>query len=111
LREHAERNIVTQPRSAGVEFAPARDIDGGTRLERSPGIVCYVSQADQYAMIQYTGGKILGPPKIASALRYIAGHGEPFTVGSLPGELNDNEKLVPARRLVREGLLVVSPER
>lgn len=110
LREHAERTIVAKPRSAAVEFAPARDVDGGTRLARPPGVVCYVTEADQYAMIQYTGGKIVGPPKIALALRYIAERGEPFTVGSLPGELNDNEKLVLARRLVREGLLMVSPE-
>jgi lysine-specific demethylase/histidyl-hydroxylase NO66 len=111
LREHAERTIVARPRSAAVEFAPAPAIEGGTRLARPPGVVCYVTEADQYAMIQYTGGNIVGPPKIASALRYIAGSGEPFTVGSLPDELNDNEKLVLARRLVRDGLLVVSPER
>ena len=110
LRELAEQALVAKPRAAAIDFAPPRELEGDTRLVRPPGVVCYVTQADPYAMIQYTGGKLVGPGKIGPALRYIAEHGEPFPVRALPGELTEPEKLVLARRLVREGLLVPGPE-
>lgn len=50
--------------------------------------------------------KISFPVHVADALRFALTQSK-FSVGDLPGNLDDNGKLVLVRRLVREGLLAV----
>jgi hypothetical protein len=59
------------------------------------------------AGIQFSGNHIFGPAKIVEALKFIAEE-ETITPASLPGSLNENEKLVLTRRLVRAGLLTLA---
>ena len=79
-------------------------------LVRRKGVICRALEGPGYAAIQYSGGKILGPEKIAPALRYVAEH-RSFSVRSIAGDLTEREKLVLARRLVRDGLLEVKQPR
>jgi hypothetical protein len=107
LAQLAEKLVVAKP-------APPRDDLLGEEAEigpdsvvaRRPGVLCRVLEGPGYAGIQYSGGKIMGPPKIAPALRYIEQNGR-FTLRSLPGDLNEREKVVLARRLIGDGLLAV----
>lgn len=103
----AERTVVGHPAPAGDGLLkPEAELGPDSVLYRRPGVLCRLLEGPGYAAIQYSGGKIAGPGKIAPALGYIAAHRR-FTAASLPGELNDRERLVLLRRLVRDGLLAV----
>jgi len=81
-----------------------------TVLERAPGALCRLTQwQDGRAGLQFPGGFLDGPVKIASALRFVATTPR-FAVRSLPDELSDDAKQVLARRLVREKSLRVIHE-
>ncbi|HEY9231575.1 MAG TPA: hypothetical protein VIS78_05495, partial [Blastocatellia bacterium] len=59
------------------------------------------------AGIQFSGNQVFGPLKIFEALQHIAA-AEVITPASLPGPLNENEKLILVRRLLRTGLLTLA---
>jgi hypothetical protein len=79
-----------------------------TLLARSPGTICRVLEDGEGVLVQFPGGHVGGPARVAAALRFVAGT-EHFPVRALPG-LGDDARLVLARRLVREGLLTVVQE-
>jgi ribosomal protein L16 Arg81 hydroxylase len=107
----AEQLIVQKPPHSASDFLVDEiELAPDTVLVRRAGMICRVMEGAGYAVIQYSGGKIMGPAKIAPALRHIAER-QVFSVGSLPGELNEREKLVLARRLIRDGLLEVKSAR
>jgi bifunctional lysine-specific demethylase and histidyl-hydroxylase NO66 len=110
LAHLAERSIVAQPPPAGDGLLePERELGPGSLLRRRPGVLCHMVEGPGHAVIQYSGGKIAGPAKIAPALRYIAAH-RSFSASSLPGDLSERERLVLLRRLIRDGLLAVEAE-
>jgi ribosomal protein L16 Arg81 hydroxylase len=80
-----------------------------TLLARRPGAICRVLVDGEGAVIEFPGGRLGGPARIAAALHFVAGT-ERFPVRDLPDGLGDDAKLVLARRLVREGLLSVVRE-
>ena len=49
-------------------------------------------------------GEIRFPSHVTDTLQYALSHGD-FVVRDLPGDLDDEGKLVLVKRLVREGLL------
>ena len=107
----AEKLIVQSPPPPGDDLlAKEAELDIDTVLARRRGMICRALEGPGYAAIQYSGGKLLGPEKIAPALRYVAQH-RSFSVRSIAGDLTEREKLVLARRLVRDGLLEVKEAR
>ena len=106
----AEKLIVQNPPPPNDDLLAAEiELDIDTLLARRKGVICRALEGPGYSAIQYSGGKILGPEKIAPALRYVAEH-RSFSVRSIAGDLTEREKLVLARRLVRDGLLEVRRE-
>ncbi|HZV07150.1 MAG TPA: cupin domain-containing protein [Gemmataceae bacterium] len=81
-------------------------IDLDTVLEKSPGAVCRVVQDGSWVTIEFPGGRVGGPLKIASALHFVAG-ADRFAVRELPDDLGGEAKLVLVRRLLRERLLLI----
>jgi len=53
----------------------------------------------------YEGREVILPARISSELGFIAASEEPFRLADLPGSLDEESRLVLARRLVREGFL------
>ncbi|HJQ27218.1 MAG TPA: cupin domain-containing protein [Blastocatellia bacterium] len=105
----AEKLIAQTPPPAGDDLLSDEvELDLNTVLSHRVGVICRTLEGPGYAGIQYSGGKLIGPTKIAPALRFITEHTE-FAVGSLAGDLAEREKLILARRLIREGLLEVKP--
>lgn len=105
LSRLAEQLLVETTPPPGDEHPTAEDeLNAKTLLARRSGVICRAIEGAGYAVIQYSGGKILGPEKIGAALRYIA-QNHMFSIRDLPGNLTEMEKLVLARRLVRGGLL------
>jgi Cupin superfamily protein len=79
-----------------------------TVLERTPGALCRIMRLeDGRTGLQFPGGQVDGPMKIASTLRFIA-QTPRFAVRSLPDDLTDDAKRVLVRRLVRDKLLTIS---
>lgn len=86
-------------------------IDLDTVLEKNPGAVCRIVQDGSWVSLEFPGGRVGGPLKIASALRFVA-KSDRFAVRALPDDLGGEAKLVLARRLLRERLLAVAhPQR
>ena len=105
LGKHAEKLMVARPPPPDGHFALLHaDIGLDTPLRKRTAMLTRRFQEAAVAGIQFSGNQILGPVKIAEALRYID-ETERVVPSQLPGGLNDNEKLVLVRRLVRVGLL------
>ena len=110
VRGLADEFFGQLPALPGGHFLPPADveaIDLDTVMEKVPGAVCRVVRDGGWVAIEFPGGKVGGPLKILSALRFVAAAGA-FPVRALPDDLGDESKLVLARRLVRERLLTVA---
>lgn len=90
-----------------VPQAAAPPIDLDTVLEKRPGALCRVLREGGWVSIEFPGGRVGGPAKIAGALDFVAAH-ERFRARALPDDLGDESKLVLARRLLLENLLRVA---
>ncbi len=107
IGKHVEALAVRKPPPPDGHFAVLHtEILPDTRLKVRRTAVRRLFREGGVAGMQFSGNQIIGPEKISSALEYIAGR-ESFTPASLPGPLNENEKLVLVRRLVRIGLLTL----
>lgn len=79
-------------------------------LEARPHLIARV-QADEHSVsVGHFGRKITFPPHVGPAVRFALSQ-KRFAISDLPGDLDDSGKLTLARRLVREGLLVLLPAR
>ncbi|MET0403485.1 MAG: cupin domain-containing protein [Cystobacter sp.] len=105
LAHLAERLVVQKPPlpDEGLLLEDAV-LEGNAVLGRREGVVLRVVEGPGYAALQYSGGKLVGPAKIAPALRHISRHAV-VSVRSLPG-LSPKEQEVLAGRLVRDGILI-----
>lgn len=106
--KHTEILAVRNPPPADGHFSVLNAAIGpDTLLRKRRTTLARVFQENGVAGIQFSGNQLLGPSKIIDALRYIA-EAENITPASLPGSLNENEKLILVRRLVRTGLLTLA---
>jgi bifunctional lysine-specific demethylase and histidyl-hydroxylase NO66 len=75
-----------------------------TPLERRPTVLFDLEDN----VLAFEGKQISFPDAAAEALEFVATAGEGFTAEELPGDLDDETRLVFVRRLVREGFLRLS---
>lgn len=75
-----------------------------SELERREGILCAVHHfEDKFSNIRFGTRHVRGPARLRQAFEFIR-ESERFRVSEIPG-LDDQSRLVIARRLIREGLL------
>jgi ribosomal protein L16 Arg81 hydroxylase len=84
----------------------AADLTAGSVVTRGFQGPCRVRAAGERIVADYPGNYLSVPPFLAPALEHAV-HERTFTVGSLPGELSDAERIEFAARLVGEGFLTV----
>jgi bifunctional lysine-specific demethylase and histidyl-hydroxylase NO66 len=104
------------PLATGRLAAASRPVEVGpeTRLVRSPEVVAHLVQQGEgageegRAELVLPGRRVTFPSSARPALARMQ-TGEPFRVGDLPGEIDDESRGVIARRLVVEGYLVPVP--
>jgi hypothetical protein len=107
IGKHAEALAVRKPPPPDGHFAVLHaDILPTTGLKVRRTSLRRLFKENGVAGMQFSGNQIIGPEKIAPALEFIAAR-DRFTPASLPDSLNENEKLVLVRRLVRIGLLTL----
>jgi JmjC domain len=86
------------------------ELDLDTVLERRPTVIFDLAGTK----LSYEGKALEFPEATAEDLAFAAQAEEPFTAADLPGDLDDEGRLVLVSRLVREGFLLISgaaPER
>ena len=82
------------------------EIDLGTRVRRRPDLRFALTIEDGVAGLDFHGKTIRLPADVAEELRYVAsGAPDGFTGISIPGDLDDDGRLVLITTLVREGFL------
>jgi bifunctional lysine-specific demethylase and histidyl-hydroxylase NO66 len=84
------------------------ELDGETELERNPTVLAdLVERAGTISLI-FEGREVSFPLHTREEVGWLADSDAPFTLSELPGSLDDEGRLVLARRLVREGFLRLS---
>jgi ribosomal protein L16 Arg81 hydroxylase len=103
-----EDRILTngQPIPDGHFLAMGKEIDLNSVVQRRIGMMCKVRLHDDQVTIHFPGNIISGPKVIEPALQFIK-NSERFKVSELPDCLEQHDKIILTRRLVREGLLSV----
>jgi hypothetical protein len=111
LAEMAERFILGAPRVEEGRAADLQRVDGigpETPLRRRPGILARLRAEPDSVILFFSGSWLRGPRVTEEPLQFMLAADE-FTAASLPGPLDEESRLVLARRLVREGFLMVVP--
>jgi ribosomal protein L16 Arg81 hydroxylase len=85
-------------------------LDVETLLARRETVIADLKVEDEEATLVYEGRELSFPARIAAELEFIMTANGPFRLADLPGRLDDESRLVLARRLVREGFLQVKAE-
>jgi len=108
VERRRRRKLVRSRRPIlGGQLSQLRALEGldlDTVVERRPTVLFDLAGTT----LSFEGKDIAFPDEAAEELAYVAGSEDPFTPGELPGELDDEGRLVLVRRLVREGFLVLS---
>jgi len=86
------------------------ELDLDTPLLRRDTVLADLVVDGDAATLVYEGRELRFPARIAAELELIAGAEGPVRLADLPGRLDDEGRLVLARRLVREGFLQISPD-
>ena len=109
LRKYTEALVVSKPPPPDGHFAVlGAPVELDTRLKKRATTLTRLVRESGAVGIQFSGNQLMGPEKIAETLAYIHEH-DSFTPAMLPDSLQDREKLVLVRRLVRIGLLTFDP--
>jgi hypothetical protein len=83
------------------EVRELESVTATTLLERRPTVIANLDGTT----LSFEGKHVDLPEQAAEELEAIVAAEEPFAAGSLPGELDEDGRLVLVRRLIREGFL------
>ncbi|HET7532858.1 MAG TPA: cupin domain-containing protein [Nocardioidaceae bacterium] len=84
------------------------DVDDDTRLERRPTAACVLKPAGERLSVLLGDRELRMPWRLREPMEFVRDH-ESFQVSDLSAWLDEESRLVVARRLVREGLLRIVP--
>jgi ribosomal protein L16 Arg81 hydroxylase len=87
-----------------------RELDAETILERRGSIVFDLEAGDSEVTLAFEGRRVTFPGHAREELEAAGLAEEPFRAADLPGNLDEEGRLVLVRRLVREGFLRISPD-
>ena len=86
------------------------ELDVDTLLELRETVIFDLVADERGATLSFEGRELRFPARIGAELEFVAAAEGQFRLADLPGPLDDAGRLVLGRRLVREGLLRISPE-
>jgi hypothetical protein len=108
VERRRRRKLVRSRRPILVgQLSQLRALDGldlDTVVERRPTVIFDLAGTK----LSYEGKDLEFPETAAEDLAFAAESTEPFTPADLPGDLDDESRLVLVARLVREGFLLIS---
>ena len=94
-----------------TELRALDDITPRTELRRRATVIADLAARDGRIGLSFEGKHVVFPPHARAEVEFVAAATGPFRARDLPGELDDEGRLVLVRRLVREGFLRVSGSR
>jgi hypothetical protein len=107
VRRQRRRLVSTRRPLLGGQLSQLRALDTltlETPVERRPTVLFELDGAT----LVFEGKEVAFPEEASPDLEFLAEANEPFTAAALPGDLDDETRLVLLRRLVREGFLRLS---
>ena len=110
-RRMRERFVATRRPILDGQLTQLRALDRlsvDTVVERRPTVIVDVEAAADGIALVFEGKEIAFPAHAAREVEHAAGATTPFRVRDLPGDLDDESRLVLVRRLVREGFLRIT---
>ncbi|HEU6446549.1 MAG TPA: cupin domain-containing protein [Gaiellaceae bacterium] len=84
------------------------ELDVDTEVERRATALVQASERNGSVVLTFERKELVFPERVREELYEVLEREEPFTAADLPGELDDESRLVLVRRLVREGLLRIT---
>jgi len=110
LQRFSESFVTTRRPAMGgclqeLDDAPPISIETG--IVARPHLLYLLREEDEKLVILFGSTQITLPSFARDAVQFALS-GEPFSVSDLPGPLDDAGKIVLARRLIKEGMLVRS---
>jgi len=112
VRRRQRRRLVRSRRPIlGGQLEQLRalaDLDAATLLERRATVLADVTLRGESVRVVFEGKNLEFPAPAREELAFMASAEEPFRLVDLPGVLDDDGRLVIARRLVHEGFLRIS---
>lgn len=90
-----------------LDLEDARWLTGNTRVRRRPEIQWQLIRDDTHVGVQFHGKTVRFPSFVEDELQF-ATQADSLTPAELPGDLDEEGKLVFVRTLVKEGFLTVS---
>jgi Cupin superfamily protein len=108
VERRRRRKLVRSRRSIlGGQLSQLRALDGldlDTAVERRQTVIFDLAGTK----LSYEGKDLEFPESAVEDVAFAAESAEPFTPADLPGDLDDESRLVLVSRLVREGFLLIS---
>jgi JmjC domain len=86
------------------------DLDPETSVVRRESVIGDFQVDGGTARLSFEGQTLSFPARIAPEVEFVLEEDGPFTAADLPGRLDDGSRLLLMRRLVREGLLRITPD-
>ena len=84
------------------------ELDVDTEVELRETVLVHASEHNGSFELTFDGKEVAFPARIRDEVSWVLERDDPFTAADLPGDLDDESRLVLVRRLVREGLLRIS---
>ena len=84
------------------------ELDVDTEVELRETVLVHASEQNGSFELTFDGKEVAFPARIQDEVSWVLERDDPFTAAELPGDLDDESRLVLVRRLVREGLLRIS---
>jgi ribosomal protein L16 Arg81 hydroxylase len=91
-----------------AQLRALEELDLETPVERRPTVIAEVSRSDDSVAVAFEGKRVVFPAAVGDDVEFAARTAGEFRAGDLPGELDEEGRLVLVRRLVREGFLRIS---
>jgi hypothetical protein len=110
-RRRRERFVKGRRPVLGDQLSQLRALDrldASTVLDRRDTVIADVSVSDDAVTLAFEGKGLVFPAEVQEEIEFVAETEEPFRPADLPGQLDDESRLVLVRRLVREGFLRIS---
>ena len=84
------------------------ELDVDTEVELRETVLVHASEHNGSFELTFDGKEVAFPARIRDEVSWVLERDDPFTAEDLPGDLDDESRLVLLRRLIREGLLRIS---
>ena len=84
------------------------ELDVDTEVELRETVLVHASEHNGSSELTFDGKEVGFPARIRDEVSWVLERDDPFTAADLPGDLDDESRLVLVRRLIREGLLRIS---